>query len=194
MHHTQFKLQSFGMVVFAILMAGCSNMSGLDGQSKFSCAAAPGVNCQSMSGVAQNADAGNLPFQRSETDKNNVRDNKKESRKAEEEGGIPEYAPDRLKKEKMSPADMRAVFTGEPIRQPPLVLRVWMAPYENEHGDLYDQSFFYMQVHNGRWMLDATQSNIRRQYRPVHRADTQEPVEQPVSTTNKSGSTIKRMD
>ena len=46
----------------AALLTGCGTMSGLDANSSFSCKAAPGVNCQSISGVHQNASAGNLPF------------------------------------------------------------------------------------------------------------------------------------
>ena len=49
-----------------VLLSGCSSMSGLDASSSFSCKAAPGVNCQSISGVYQNTTADNLPFQRQE--------------------------------------------------------------------------------------------------------------------------------
>ena len=63
---------------------------------------------------------------------------------------------------------MEAVTSGMPVRQPPLVLRVWMAPYEDEGGDLYDQSYFYTMVHSGRWMIEANKSAISNQYRPIY--------------------------
>ena len=51
-------------IISALLLAGCSTFSGLDASSDFACKARPGVSCQSISGVHQNASAGNLPFQR----------------------------------------------------------------------------------------------------------------------------------
>ena len=59
------RVLSVGIALAAAgLLAGCGSMSGLDASSSFSCKAAPGVTCQSISGVHQNASAGNLPFQR----------------------------------------------------------------------------------------------------------------------------------
>jgi conjugal transfer pilus assembly protein TraV len=145
------------------LLSGCANFSGLDGSSKFSCTAAPGVNCQSMTGISQNAEAGNLPFQRGK---------KQDTTREDNSDASPDYAPDRLKKKKMSPAYMRAIHSGEPLRQAPLVLRIWVAPFEDEDGDLHDQSIFYTQVHDGRWMIDSTQALIRAQYRPLYRMES----------------------
>jgi conjugal transfer pilus assembly protein TraV len=167
--------------IFALLglllamLSGCSGLSGLDGSNKFSCAAASGVNCQSISGVSQNAEAGNLPFQRGEAsrEKQENRDNRKT---VADDNEPPDYAPERLKKQKMSPADMRAIYTSEPLRQAPLVLRIWVAPFEDEEGDLHDQSIFYTQVHTGRWMVDSTQALIRAQYKPVYRLPDQNPA------------------
>jgi conjugal transfer pilus assembly protein TraV len=155
------RVIALGTTLF--LLAGCANFSGLDSSSKFSCVAAPGVNCQSMTGVSQNAEAGNLPFQRGET---------QDATQDDDRDAQLDYAPDRLKKKKMSPADMRAIYSGEPLRQAPLVLRIWVAPFEDEDSDLHDQSIFYTQVHNGRWMIDSTRALIRAQYRPFYRLDS----------------------
>ena len=55
-----------------------------------------------------------------------------------------------------------------PVRQPPLVLRVWMAPYEDESGDLHDQSYFYTMVHSGKWMIEANRNSISSQFKPIY--------------------------
>ncbi len=55
-----------------------------------------------------------------------------------------------------------------PVRQPPLVLRVWMAPYEDEGGDLHDQSYFYTMVHSGKWMIEANRNTISSQFKPIY--------------------------
>lgn len=143
----------------ATLLAACGSFSGLDASNEFSCKAAPGVTCQSISGVHQNAAAGNLPFQR--TAANGSIENASGSDAKPVYGAI---KPDG----KVSPRDMNAAYSGMPVRQPPLVLRVWMAPYEDESGDLHDQSYFYTMVHPGKWMIEANRSNISNQYRPIY--------------------------
>lgn len=148
------------------LMAGCGSMSGLDASSNFSCKAAPGVTCQSISGVHQNAIAGNLPFQKQGDASINA--NAPDSKSSDEHKPATYGTVKYEDKAKMSPRDMVATSSGMPVRQPPLVLRVWMAPYEDEAGDLYDQSYFYAMVHSGRWMIEANRSSISNQFRPIY--------------------------
>lgn len=148
----------------ACLLAGCGSMSGLDASSSFSCKAAPGVTCQSISGVHQNASAGNLPFQRN----GEVNGKATESDVRSDEKPLAYGAIKTDPNTKVSPRDMNAASSGMPVRQPPLVLRVWMAPFEDEAGDLHDQSYFYTMVHSGRWMIEANRSTITNQFRPIY--------------------------
>lgn len=154
-----------GAIGTAAMLSGCgSMMSGLDASSNFSCKAAPGVTCQSISGVHQNASAGNLPFQRQgEQYVNASEDAKSDDKKPAAYG-----ATKADRQAKVSPRDMNAPASGMPVRQPPLVLRVWMAPYEDEAGDLHDQSYFYTMVHSGRWMIEANRNKISNQFRPIY--------------------------
>ena len=59
------------------------------------------------------------------------------------------------------------VHTGTPIRSAPRILRVWFAPWEDADGDLHDQSFVYLPVDAGRWLIEHTQRKIQEGYRPV---------------------------
>lgn len=136
-------------------LVGCGTMSGLDASSSFSCKAAPGVSCQSISGVHQNANAGNLPFQQEENAPKVAAGEKKS------------YGTPRADS-KISPKDMNAQYSGMPVRQPPLVLRVWMAPYEDDSGDLHDQTYFYTMVHSGKWMIEANRNAISNQFKPIY--------------------------
>jgi type IV conjugative transfer system lipoprotein TraV len=138
-----------------------------------------------MTGVEQNYQAGNLPFQKprdiskeksSKGSNDSLTDVYNPNPPPVKTGNEPEEsrvygAPERLRREKMSPQDMRAMHSGEPLRQAPLVLRIWVAPFEDEEGDLHDQAFFYTQVHTGRWMIDATQSLIRQRHQPTYRLE-----------------------
>lgn len=149
------------LLAVAGLLAGCGSMSGLDASSSFSCKAAPGVTCQSISGVHQNASAGNLPFQRNGETQGNGNDQATKDDKKPAYGAVKTDS-------KVSPRDMNAAYSGMPVRQPPLVLRVWMAPYEDESGDLHDQSYFYTMVHSGKWMIEANRNAISNQFRPIY--------------------------
>jgi len=143
------------------LLGGCSSsMSGLDGGSSFACKAPPGVACQSISGTYHNSLQNNLPSQRSEYAEGvHVEDSGR--------GGIRKYG-DPDDRPRLSPKDMDSMSSGIPIREPPLVLRIWMAPWKDDGDDLYDQSYFYTVVHNGRWVIEATRSNITNRFRPVY--------------------------
>lgn len=151
------RLWIANMCAVLAMATGCASMSGLDATNNFSCKAAPGVTCQSVSGVHQNAMAGNLPFQRTQA-----------SREYEDEP--PAYGSEQKPEAsgKVSPRDMVALTSGMPIRQPPLVLRVWLAPYEDDQGDLHDQAYFYTMVHSGRWLVEANRKAISNQFRPVY--------------------------
>jgi hypothetical protein len=47
------------------------------------------------------------------------------------------------------------------------VLRLWLAPWVDEDGDLHDQAYLYVMWHRGEWQLPHTEAGIRRQFAPV---------------------------
>lgn len=164
-------------IMATLLLAGCSALSGLDASSSFSCKAPAGVSCQSISGVQANAAQGNLPFQKEDPATTyGPGDTDKEGGVAGK-GQVIRYGGSIPDSDKVSPRDMVAAHTGMPVRQPPLVLRVWMAPYEDEDKDLHDQAYFYTVVHTGRWMIEANTSALSNQFRPIY------PLTRPTKTT-----------
>ena len=58
--------------------------------------------------------------------------------------------------------------SGMPIRQAPRILRVWVAPWEDDSGDLHDQKFFYTVVNTGNWLIEANKNAIQEKFRPVY--------------------------
>lgn len=142
------KTASILALAGAAALVGCSSMSGLDAKSNFACKAPDGVLCESMSGIYANAMAHNLPGQR-----------------VNHGGGQPEVS--RAKADQGSGALTRPVTSGTPIRTPPVVLRVWFAPWEDSDGDLHDQSYVFVAVNNGRWLIEHNRRRIQDTYRPV---------------------------
>ncbi len=141
------------------LLTGCAGfMSGLDGETSFSCKAPPGVSCQSISGTYSNSIQNNLPSQRKQGEGESV----------SESDGPKVYGDQGTERVKLSPRDMEAMTSGIPVRQPPLIVRVWVAPWEDEAGDLHDQSYFYTMIHSGKWVIEANRTAISNRFRPVY--------------------------
>lgn len=138
-------------------LSACMNMSGLGGDSKYACKAPEGVACDSVSGTYANALHHNLPSQR--------------TRRIA-------VAPQAESREQAPTATVRATssapagdaVTGvapRPLRSQARVLRLWIKPWEDADGDLYDQGYVYVQVDNGQWLIDHLQRQIRDAYAPL---------------------------
>jgi conjugal transfer pilus assembly protein TraV len=168
----------FPLLLVAALLPGCTSITGLDARSKFSCKAAPGVSCESISGVHANASAGNLPFQRKAFNKGTTHPGSNKQGDT-----LPAYDSVQAQ-ERLSPREMVATYSGQPVRSPVLVLRTWVAPYEDENGDLFDQSYFYSVVHTGKWMIEANKSAISNQFRPIY------PLQRPAGNAESPGSPV----
>ncbi len=129
------------------VLAGCASFSGLDASTQFACKAPDGILCESMSGIYANAAAQNLPGQR-------VHRTPATAPQAQPAASAPALLP-------------RPLSSGTPLRTPPRVLRVWIAPWEDSDGDLHDQSYLYLTVDTGRWVIEHNRRRIRDTYRPV---------------------------
>lgn len=130
-----------------VALSGCTSMSGFDAKSEFACKAPDGILCESMSGIYANAQAKNLPGQR-----------------VNQRG----EAPVELSQAKAGSNVMtKPIYSGTPIRSAPRLLRVWFAPWEDTDGDLHDQSYVYLPVDSGRWLVEHNRRRIQDTYRPV---------------------------
>ncbi|AJG22229.1 TraV family lipoprotein [Cupriavidus basilensis] len=135
----------------AMLTAGCADMSGLNASSQFACAAPEGSSCLSVSGVYANLEAGNLPGAGVTAGM---------ARDVGRQGEHPRLA---------SPAGVAAPYSGPPVRSPERTLRVWVAPYEDDTGTLFDQKYFYVLVSRGQWLIEKNREHLlRNRFRMVY--------------------------
>lgn len=140
------------LALFASLPLGGCAFTGLsDAQKDFQCKAPDGVLCTSVSGVYANSLEDNLPAQKTD--------------KTAAHAKYPDGAGDAPRT--FSPKALDAPNSGDPLRLPPMVLRVWIAPWEDSDGDLHDQQYFYTVLNTGRWMIETNQENIRNKFKPV---------------------------
>lgn len=137
-------------VLLTVSLSSCaSNLSGLGGDAQFACKAPDGVTCSSLSGVYANAVADNLPSQRN----------------TEKSGQPGSVATPSVKQEAVIVGS--APSSGDPIRTQPKMLRIWVAPWEDNEGDLHDQSYIYVMADPGRWVIEHHQMRIADRYRPT---------------------------
>lgn len=168
--------------VTALLLAGCVNMSGLDGESRYACAAPEGVACDSVSGTYANALHHKLPSQRATAPTPNPQIAHPAGTASSPRGA----APPRPSLRGTPPAMADFAAEGRPasaLRSPPRLLRLWTKPWEDVDGDLWDQGYVYVQVDSGRWQLEHVQQRIRERYIPLQPP----PVALPGTSTPSAG-------
>jgi len=138
--------------------SGCSNLSGLGGSAEMTCAAPPGVPCQSVSGVHANASAGTLPSQRAASTPFVAGATTVQAAQA---AGQPQPRMTPL----LAAGDDGAALGA--IRSDPTLIRIWIAPWEDTDGDLHSDSYVYLQVDSGRWLIEHNRERVRRQFAPT---------------------------
>ena len=149
-------------------LAGCVNMSGLSGTSKYACAAPEGVACDSVSGTYTNALHNNLPSQQASASRSESREG------APESTASPVRQPTTVAPRSIADGGAEGA-SALALRSQARVLRLWTKPWEDADGDLWDQGYVYVQVDAGRWQIDHVHQRIRDQYAPLRPPPTPAP-------------------
>lgn len=141
----------------ALALSGCMSLSGLGGDSKYACQAPEGVTCDSVSGTYANAVANNLPSQR-----------RHRASDTSAKGEVPVPRPGGAPRAGLPAAGSSSSETAAPsLRSQARYLRLWIKPWEDLDGDLYDQAHVFVQVDQGRWQIEHIQQRIRDAYAPL---------------------------
>ena len=167
------------LIALVASVSGCAGLSGLNGSSTFKCSAPAGVPCQSVTGVHLNERSGNLPAQRSKSEPRQQSPSTEPASGAVDEVGAaigqkPAAAALSPRAWRAAGATRDAAEGVQPplgaIRSDPTVIRIWLAPWEDADGDLHDQSYVYLQIDSGRWLIEHNRERIRREFTPNHSA------------------------
>ena len=160
-----------GLLLCIAMLAGCSSITGLDGSSQYACMAPEGVKCDSVSGNYYNAIQNNLPAQRKPTGTQNPA-------RLPEPLGAPPVRSSNFSGTSTIPTGVAtavgltgsvegSTYLAAPLRAGPRVLRLWIKPWEDTDRDLNGESLVYVQVDNGRWLVDHVQREAREPYAPI---------------------------
>lgn len=136
-----------------MLIASCGNITGLNGGSAYSCSAPTGVTCQSVSGTYHNAMNQRLPSQNAAQQNTTDRPSPSSVRT--------------LPAEENRPLEQQPSLLSAPLRTSARVLRLWFKPWIDNDKDMYDQGYIYVQIDNGRWLIDSAQQQIRNPFAPI---------------------------
>lgn len=161
------------LLAAASLLSGCMSMTGFsDSSSKFACKAPDGVACTSVSGVYANVQQNNLPALQ-------TRGKAMATSYAMPTGGTA----------------FPMVAAGMPIRSQARMLRIWVAPWRDEEDTLHDQSYMYVMVDPGKWLVersrDATVKKTMTRLEPLGRPRTASaPAPVPAGEVTAGGNTL----
>ena len=172
---------SASVAILAALGGCAANMSGIGGETSFKCKAPDGVPCQSIAGTYANARAGNLPSQQSLSSGPQLASDKSSPAlgQAAADGRIAAATPTSISARQVANGPGPAIAPlasragpGMPaslgaIRSDPTVIRIWVAPWEDADGDLMDQTYVYLPVDSGRWLIEHNRQRIKRDFAPV---------------------------
>ncbi|MCK6431589.1 MAG: TraV family lipoprotein [Burkholderiaceae bacterium] len=145
-----------GTAALTVLATGCGSLSGFGGGSSLSCGLPDGVRCESVSATYDEALKQTLPAQR---------------RRAGGLAGRTDAAEDAPGAEGVNASTVRGdvaprlvAASFQPLRSQSRVARVWIKSWEDADGDLHDQSYVYMPIEEGRWMVDHYQRTTREAF------------------------------
>lgn len=172
--------------VLALLavLSGCA-ITGLDGESKYACKAPEGVRCDSVSGTYYNALQNNLPAQR----RSAAPPVDTAPQSAPPTGGV-RASPAMLNAStRPTAADDGAAYQAAPLRAAPRVLRLWVKAWEDADRDLVGESLVYVQVDNGRWLVDHVQRQQRDAFMPIRAPKPPAPTKSAGAASGANGPT-----
>lgn len=154
------RLPRASAVLLMLPLAACVNMSGLDGDSKYSCAAPEGVACDSVSGTYENSIRNNLPSQQRRKAGGSATETSSDAPSRTSQNSPRQPSPALIAPDADTPQP-------QALRSQARYLRLWIKPWEDVDGDLFDQAHIYVQIDNGRWQIEHIQQAIRDHYAPV---------------------------
>ena len=143
------RLKALSITAAILILSGCSTltMSGIGGSEKFRCSNAWNSDdpyCESISSNYKASVAGVL----------------KDGMKRQV--GQP-YTDQSVRTLMLT----QAYSSGTPVRSQSEIARIWVAPYLDTDGDLNDQSFTYVVLNQGDWLIAHNQQQIIDEYRTV---------------------------
>ncbi len=168
------------------LLNGCSSLTGLGGTSSLSCPRPDGTTCKPITEVYQDKPGNTQSASVAITSSSTIDDSM-----------VTKKPPVSIAMARTSSVADSANKASGPLRTPPRVLRVWIAPFEDSDGDLYEDMRVYLHLDAGRWTIEHQRDRATRAYTPI-KAPTKQAgsptVSSPSGALNNSGSGVTAIE
>ena len=137
-----------------LLFSGCAS-------PKYACGVPDGIGCKPLSEVHRMAKDGSLkmraaPNNRDDAETKNATRARSDVEKLAGRGNSAnehEPSPSQVLPQQPS-TEVVTVTPGAPILIPPKTMRVWVAHWPDEDGTLHDETYLYLKLDNGRWLVE----------------------------------------
>lgn len=135
------------------LITGCAT-------PKYACGVPEGIGCKPLSEVHRMVQEGTLKAKAAPDNRDTPRDHDEQPY-----ADLQKLAQDKpraeTKHDTASPSpspplvpDVVTATPGAPLFTPPRTLRVWVARWLDEGGTLYDETYLYLKLDNGHWVME----------------------------------------
>lgn len=166
MNHIKITLAGFGLVI----LSGCSSM-GM-GETNFSCA--DGSSSASCLSATEAYDLTEEPGPITQERVEKYMDQQASGSDTEEVEGQPGSWRETVESEpevntREAKTAMPQPENPLPVRTPSKVMRVWVAPWESDSGDLNVTGLVYTEVEQRRWTIGSKRSDQPDNIRPLER-------------------------
>ena len=132
---------SLMLLLLPVFLSGCAT-------PKYACGVPDGIGCKPLSEVHRMAKDGTLKMQAAP---NNREDDSKPEKPSETSS---DHEAEELVEQRRIVPDIVTVTPGAPILIPPRTMRVWVARWPDEDGTLHDETYLYLRLDNGRWLME----------------------------------------
>ncbi len=130
-------LSYFVVLILMMNLSGCASLN-----SQFDCPMQPGVMCKSLDQVNKMVDQGKLGGPESECS----------ACSCCKTCSTPTCSVPVACCNPVTPYPIAAINPGDPLRYGETVMRVWMAPFEDSHGNYYQPTVLYTVIKPGHWI------------------------------------------
>lgn len=169
--------QTLPGLLLSLMLSGCGSLTGLDASDSFSCPKDAGLPCLSMQEAYQASNDRTLPHQRrgakDEADRapapdavaevktetnasTNLLASDAEAERRAEEANLKSKLLARAERESQrgfveGGRTASVASSATPARLPERLIRIWVAPWTDEEGDLHDAHYIFAKAADARW-------------------------------------------
>jgi conjugal transfer pilus assembly protein TraV len=150
------RLFLLSLVLSPLLLAGCAT-------PKYACGVPDGIGCKPLSEVHRMAKNGSLKMKSAPNYRGDEESQSKKAPAAQADilklasgtnsDTVHDAEPEQTGQPRVTP-NIVTVTPGTPVLIPPLTMRVWVARWPDEDGTLHDETYLYLRLDNGRWLME----------------------------------------